>query len=35
MDFRQLIAGFRPLAKAAAERTEEVTQFGANGLVQV
>ena len=31
----RLLADFRPVAKAAAERTEEFTQFGANGFVQV
>ena len=33
--WRRLLADFRPVAKAAAERTEEFTQFGANGFVQV
>ena len=31
----RLLADFRPVAKAAAERTEEFTQFGTNGFVQV
>ena len=31
----RLLADFRPVAKAAAERTDEVPQFGANGFVQV
>ena len=33
--WRRLLADFRPVAKAAAERTENFTQFGANGFVQV
>ena len=33
--WRRLLADFRPVAKAAAERTEEFPQFGANGFVQV
>jgi len=33
--WRRLLADFRPVAKAAAERAEEFTQFGANGFVQV
>jgi len=33
--WRRLLADFRPVAKAAAERTEEFTQFGTNGFVQV
>ena len=33
--WRRLLADFRPVAKAAAERTEELPQFGANGFVQV
>lgn len=33
--WRRLLADFRPVAKAAAERTEEIPQFGANGFVQV
>ena len=33
--WRRLLADFRPVAKAAAERTEESPQFGANGFVQV
>ena len=33
--WRRLLADFRPVAKAAAERTEEFTQFGATGFVQV
>lgn len=33
--WRQLLADFRPVAKAAAERTGELPQFGANGFVQV
>ena len=33
--WRRLLADFRPVAKAAVERTEEFTQFGANGFVQV
>ena len=33
--WRSLLADFRPVAKAAAERTEEFPQFGATGLVQV
>lgn len=33
--WRRLLADFRPVAKAAAERTEEVPRFGANGFVQV
>jgi len=32
---RRLFADFRPVAKAAAERVEEVPQFGASGFVQV
>ena len=33
--WRRLLADFRPVAKAAAERTEELPQFGATGFVQV
>ena len=33
--WHRLLADFRPVAKAAAERTEELPQFGANGFVQV
>ena len=33
--WRRLLADFRPAAKTAAERAEEVPQFGANGFVQV
>lgn len=33
--WRKLLSDFRPVAKAAAERTEESPQFGANGFVQV
>jgi len=33
--WRRLLADFRPVAKAAAERTDGVSQFGANGFVQV
>lgn len=33
--WRQLLADFRPVAQAAAERTEETPQFGATGFVQV
>ena len=33
--WRRLLADFRPVAKAAAERTKELPQFGANGFVQV
>ena len=33
--WRRILADFRPVAKAAAERTEESPQFGANGFVQV
>ena len=33
--WRRLLADFRPVAKAAAESTEGVPQFGANGFVQV
>ena len=33
--WRRLLADFRPVAKAAAERTEEAPQFGANDFVQV
>ena len=33
--WRRLLADFRPVAKAAAERVEESPQFGANGFVQV
>ena len=33
--WRRLLADFRPAAKAAAERAEEVPQYGANGFVQV
>ena len=33
--WRRLLADFRPVAKAAAERVEEAPQFGANGFVQV
>ena len=31
----RLLADFRPVAKAAAERSEELPQFGADGFVQV
>ena len=33
--WRRLLADFRPVAKAAAERSEEFPQFGADGFVQV
>ena len=33
--WRRLLADFRPVAKAAAERVEEEPQFGASGFVQV
>lgn len=33
--WRRLLADFRPVAKAAAERLDDVPQFGANGFVQV
>ena len=33
--WRRLLADFRPVAKAAAERTDGAPQFGANGFVQV
>ena len=33
--WRRLLADFRPVAKAAAERTAGAPQFGANGFVQV
>ena len=33
--WRRLLADFRPVAKAVAERTDGVPQFGANGFVQV
>ena len=33
--WRRLLADFRPVAKAAAERVEGAPQFGANGFVQV
>ena len=33
--WRRLLSDFRPVAKAAAERTEEAPQFGANDFVQV
>ena len=33
--WRRLLADFRPVAKAAAEQTEETPHFGANGFVQV
>ena len=33
--WRRRLADFRPVAKAAAERTEGAPQFGANGFVQV
>jgi len=33
--WRRLLADFRPVAKAATERTEETPQFGAAGFVQV
>ena len=33
--WRRLLVDFRPVAKAAAERIEEVPAFGANGFVQV
>lgn len=33
--WRRLLADFRPVAKAAAERTEGAPQFGTNGFVQV
>ena len=33
--WRRLLADFRPVAQAAAERTEELPQFGTTGFVQV
>ena len=33
--WRQILADYRPVAKAAAERVEEAPTFGANGFVQV
>ena len=33
--WRRLLADFRPVAKAAAERTEEAPHFGTNGFMQV
>ena len=33
--WRRLLADFRPVAKAAAERVGETPQFGASGFVQV
>ena len=33
--WRRLLADFRPVAKAAAERSEEFPQFGGSGFVQV
>lgn len=33
--WRRLLADFRPVAKAAAERADEAMPFGANGFVQV
>ena len=33
--WRRLLADFRPVAKAAAERADESPQFEANGFVQV
>ena len=33
--WRRLLADFRPVAKAAAERSAEAPQFGANGFFQV
>ena len=33
--WRRLLADFRPVAKAAAERTGEAPQLGANGFFQV
>ena len=33
--WHRLLADFRPVAKAAAERVEEVPHFGASGFVQV
>ena len=33
--WRRLLADFRPVAKAAAERAGEAPQFGANGFFQV
>ena len=33
--WRRLLADFRPVAKAAADRTEELPQFGANGFFQL
>jgi hypothetical protein len=33
--WRKAIASYRPVAKAAAERSEELPQFGADGFVQV
>lgn len=33
--WRKAIASYRPVAKTAAERTDEVPRFGATGFVQV
>ena len=33
--WRKAIASYRPVAKSAAEGTDEAPQFGANGFVQV
>ena len=33
--WRRILADFRPVAKAAAEHTDETPQFGSNGFVQV
>ena len=33
--WRRLLADFRPVAKATAERTEGAPQLGINGFVQV
>ena len=33
--WRRLLADFRPVAKAAAERADEAPQFGAHGFFQV
>ena len=33
--WRRLLADYRPVVKAAAERIEEAPQFGASGFVQV
>ena len=33
--WRKAIASYRPVAKSAAERTDEAPQFGATGFVQV